>query len=546
MIGRTDMPLSVVGLEQGEALHEWVFTRKIDHFYTSPLRRCIETSAFLSGDKKAEVIPELTELSLGEWEGVRFSEIKEKWPAEYELREQHIGTAVPPGGESFAQGGERLDRVVRRLLDETEGILLFVVHAGILRGWLGQIAGISPDRVFEYNLPYGSVTEVSWDGTKFSIDKVGEKPTEIPGRQELESFLKECGTTPEIREHSRRVAEKAMQLSGEREVRKELLYVAALLHDMCRSEGKNHSQKAAGILRKAGYEKLANIVEVHHDLPKDSLIEAELLYLADKYIRRTDEVTLEERFAASRKKCRSDAAALEAWQKRFNRAKELEKKFIGKEEVECEKNDIGNETAGLIPAAGLSSRMGDYKPLIEIEGRSMIGHVIDGMRHAGIHTIVVVTGYRQDEIKEQLKAEGVEFVYNPDYAVTQQLDSLKLGLSVLKGRCRKVMISPADVPLVSEETIELLLRQEGDFIRPLFHGEPGHPVMLKAEWIPYILEYKGPAGLKGAVESNPKMRIINMEVTDKGVILDNDTKEDLKHLMQWKQECHDVAVKKHF
>lgn len=101
---------------------------------------------------------------------------------------------------------------------------------------------------------------------------------------------------------------------------------------------------------------------------------------------------------------------------------------------------------GIILAAGLSSRMGRYKPLIEVQGRSMIGHVIDRMRGAGASPIVVVTGHQSELLRQSLEGEAVEFVHNPDYAHTQQLESLRLGLCVLKGRCARVLISPADGP----------------------------------------------------------------------------------------------------
>ncbi len=188
---------------------------------------------------------------------------------------------------------------------------------------------------------------------------------------------------------------------------------------------------------------------------------------------------------------------------------------------------------GLILAAGLSSRMGDYKPLIDIDGRSMIGHVINMMRHAGAEIIVVVTGHHREELEKYLQGEQVEFVFNPDYAVTQQLESLKLGLSALSKRCEQIMISPVDVPLVEPETVKALMGLEGDFIRPLFHGAPGHPVFLKEEWIPYIMSYDGLGGLKGAVESNRQIHLVSLEVKDEGVILDNDTKEDLERLLRW-------------
>ncbi len=333
-ISQTDFPLSAVGLEQAEALTEWAAKHEIAGVYTSPLKRCVETAAYVAGGRPIEVVQELTELSVGVWEGLRFSEIKEHWPKEYEQRGLHMGTAAPPGGESFKEGGERLDEVVRRILAESKGNILIVAHSGILRGWLCKIAEISPDRVFEFDIPCGSITEISWGGRRFSIDKVGEKTVFVPGRKETQSFYKECDTSVEVQQHCKAVAEMVMELSQGRKIDRELLYVAALLHDMCRTDGKEHPLKAAEKLKKAGYERLAEIVAVHHDLPKDMnklkqqqiSEEAELLYLADKLIKGTAEVTLEERFEGSKQKCKDETARV-AWQKRFDDAKRLEKKY---------------------------------------------------------------------------------------------------------------------------------------------------------------------------------------------------------------------------
>lgn len=191
---------------------------------------------------------------------------------------------------------------------------------------------------------------------------------------------------------------------------------------------------------------------------------------------------------------------------------------------------------GLILAAGLSSRMGDFKPLLTLDGRSMIGHVIDWMRAAGAARIIIVTGYREKELKRALAGEsGLVFVTNPDYAVTQQLASLKLGLAAVCSQTELLMISPADVPFVSEQTIRTLLAQRGDFIRPMYEGEPGHPVFLRAAWIPYLLQYEGGGGLRGAVESCPELRLCSIVVNDRGVVLDNDTPEDLKRLRCWRE-----------
>ena len=52
------------------------------------------------------------------------------------------------------------------------------------------------------------------------------------------------------------------------------------------------------------------------------------------------------------------------------------------------------ELAGLILAAGTSSRMGAFKPMLQVDGQTMIRRVADMMRRAGAGPVAVVTGYR--------------------------------------------------------------------------------------------------------------------------------------------------------
>ena len=52
--------------------------------------------------------------------------------------------------------------------------------------------------------------------------------------------------------------------------------------------------------------------------------------------------------------------------------------------------------AGLLVAAGNSSRMNDFKPLLEINGKPMIKHVIDNLQGVGVNQILVITGKKAD------------------------------------------------------------------------------------------------------------------------------------------------------
>ena len=190
--------------------------------------------------------------------------------------------------------------------------------------------------------------------------------------------------------------------------------------------------------------------------------------------------------------------------------------------------------AGIILAAGLSSRMGAFKPLLEIDGVSMVRRVVQLMQVAGAHPVVVVTGHRRRELEEHLQGAGVELVHNPDYASTQQFDSLRLALARLEGRCGRLLVSPADIPFVKPETVEALLGAPGEFVRPVYRGRGGHPVLLSGDLIPALLRYDGPDGLRGAIRKSGCV-VRNVEVEDGGVLMDNDTPEDFARTVKWRK-----------
>ena len=60
-------------------------------------------------------------------------------------------------------------------------------------------------------------------------------------------------------------------------------------------------------------------------------------------------------------------------------------------------------TAAVIAAAGLSSRMRDFKPLLCLGSSTVIGHTIDALRTAGAAPIVVVTGYQSAVLERHLR-----------------------------------------------------------------------------------------------------------------------------------------------
>lgn len=193
-----------------------------------------------------------------------------------------------------------------------------------------------------------------------------------------------------------------------------------------------------------------------------------------------------------------------------------------------------SKTVGIVLAAGLSSRMGAFKPLLELDGISMVRRVVQSMREAGAGPVIVVTGHQRENLEGHLAGSGAIFVHNPDFASTQQLDSLKLALARVRPGCGRVLISPADIPLVQRETVKHLLDAEGDFVRPRFGRRAGHPVVISAKLIPCVLEYTGADGLRGVVRAGG-FQVLDVPVEDPGILMDNDTPEDFQKSLAYER-----------
>ncbi len=149
-----------------------------------------------------------------------------------------------------------------------------------------------------------------------------------------------CKTPDPVRRHCRAVCLKAEAIAGQLAaegygVDMDLIRAASLLHDVARAE-KDHAVKGAEILTREGYQDVAQVIRCHHDLELSGdredgeklWLEKAVVYLADKLIQGEKTVSLERRFADSRKRCGSAAdsqAALAAHEKRYRQARQIEK-----------------------------------------------------------------------------------------------------------------------------------------------------------------------------------------------------------------------------
>ncbi len=193
----------------------------------------------------------------------------------------------------------------------------------------------------------------------------------------------------------------------------------------------------------------------------------------------------------------------------------------------------------VIVAAGLSSRMGDFKPMLNIGSISIAQRVVTTFQQAGVEHIVVVTGHNASVLEKHLAGNGIVFLRNPAYASTQMFESAKIGLRYLKDKCGTLLFTPIDIPLFTCGTVETLLQSGAKLACPVCEGKTGHPILIAAELVDEILAYSGEQGLRGAcAQCSAEMRQI--PVTDRGTLYDADTPEDYSSLLKYhnSQLCH--------
>ncbi|MBA3261467.1 MAG: histidine phosphatase family protein [Thermoleophilaceae bacterium] len=136
--GRTDIPLTENGHREAlllrEALREWSFERVL----SSPLERALETCRIAGLGDRVETTEDLLEWDYGEYEGITTAEIRQSRP-DWKLWRDGC-----PGGESAADVGRRVDRVLADL-EGLHGDVALFAHGHVLRITAARWVGLAPD-----------------------------------------------------------------------------------------------------------------------------------------------------------------------------------------------------------------------------------------------------------------------------------------------------------------------------------------------------------------------------------------------------------------
>lgn len=186
--------------------------------------------------------------------------------------------------------------------------------------------------------------------------------------------------------------------------------------------------------------------------------------------------------------------------------------------------------AGIILAAGTSSRMGRNKLVENIRGKPLVRHAADAALASRLDPVLVVTGHEAARIGAALNGAPVTLVHNSAYREGLST-SLRSGIAAVPADCDGAMVLLGDMPGISSALIDRLIAAfdpaaERAICVAVAGGRRGHPVLWPRVFFGKIAALAGDKGARDLLEAHAGQSL-EIEAGDDAPLTDIDTQEAL-------------------
>ena len=176
--GSGDSPLTAEGMQQIRRVAGRMKKVKPTGIYTSPRKRAVETAKVIGAECGCEwhCINELGEISLGRWEGMKYEEIQQMDPAQYNHFFQNPSLfQMAEGGESYHSVQQRAVKATNQIIAEHPGeTVILVSHAITIRLLLIHYMDRPLDDIWQIGpVHQTSVSEIRFAGKETSVVSLG-------------------------------------------------------------------------------------------------------------------------------------------------------------------------------------------------------------------------------------------------------------------------------------------------------------------------------------------------------------------------------------
>jgi len=190
---------------------------------------------------------------------------------------------------------------------------------------------------------------------------------------------------------------------------------------------------------------------------------------------------------------------------------------------------ISKKVAGVILAAGGSSRFGEIKQLLPWKNKNIINTVVETAALAGLDPILVVLGANAGLIQASLDNETVQVVTNPDWDKGQST-SLKAGVAAIRQTVDGVLFLLCDQPHLTVNLVDAVVEEglrSGKVVTPIIDDRRANPVYFPASCFPLFDTLEGDAGGRQIIPACPHT---TLPWLDDWMARDIDTPEDYRAL----------------
>jgi alpha-ribazole phosphatase len=156
--GHADVALTDRGREQYRSLRDRLTDVPLAAVYSSDLSRCVWGAELIAAAHGLTPLlrRELRELHIGDWEGLTWDEIRQRWPREWAARLADLVNFRVPGGESTQDLHDRAIPTLKDIVDRHGGQeVLIVGHGGMNRVILLDAVGAPLSSLFRIEQNYG-------------------------------------------------------------------------------------------------------------------------------------------------------------------------------------------------------------------------------------------------------------------------------------------------------------------------------------------------------------------------------------------------------
>ena len=189
------------------------------------------------------------------------------------------------------------------------------------------------------------------------------------------------------------------------------------------------------------------------------------------------------------------------------------------------------EVSAIILAAGGSSRYGQCKQLVKIDGSSLVRLAVSKLSSLFSHDrINVVVGANSQAVAQAISDLPVNIVHNESWQ-NGLASSLIAGIDAIEPGCGAVMITLCDQVLVTDIHLRRLVdcwtAEPSGIIASGYADTLGTPAVIPVEFFPQVLALEGDEGAKSILKNNAgQVRTISIPEAE----FDLDVPADLKKL----------------